>query len=343
MAKSFPSVLGFEHLKGPTLLAATANGLLALVVVLDTPSLIESRASFQAFTFSMAGLGEGLALAMYLALLVFFVVFYLRLVGAAGATNIGRYALFAAIAIILSTILDTYFRSILHWNLVEFLKWLFGVGVVPALTLSLFLGMLALRSSSLTSAAIRRISAVLAATMGLQAILRTKSLVAELIRIGFRADWAWAGWWSFLLQLISAVASMALAIFFLGIWRRDKRAIRRVCSVPISVQRWAWIRFGALGKLSKVLVVAQAVGAVSVLAGSVTYVSPYNVIWSLLGRVLLLPGSGMAFWMGPDRFGRSYEFLDNFVYTAVSLMLNTGLFLLVLGFWKSIRFRRQEL
>ena len=98
------------------------------------------------------------------------------------------------------------------------------------------------------------------------------------------------------------------------------------------------IRFGSLTKLSKVLVIAQAAGAASVLAGSVTYVSPYNEIWSLLGRALLLPGSLVALLILPDPFNRAYGFFDNFVSTILAVTLNT----LVLRLWKFMPFRRQE-
>ena len=99
------------------------------------------------------------------------------------------------------------------------------------------------------------------------------------------------------------------------------------------------IRFSSLGTFSKAVLIAQAAGAASVLAGSVTYVAPYSTVLSLLGRVSLLPGSIVAVLIRPDRLEVWQGFSDNFVFTAVAVMLNTGLYVLALGLSKYFRFR----
>src|SRR5579871_3087887 len=119
MAKSFPSVAGFEHLKGPSLLASTTMALGAVLTVIDIFTVIQFRADLPTL---IAYFAEATILTRYLALLAFFFLLYRSLVGAAVATYMGRSALVAATAIGLRTILDTYFRLMPGWNLMAFLQ-----------------------------------------------------------------------------------------------------------------------------------------------------------------------------------------------------------------------------
>jgi len=334
MAKTFFNVEGFEHLKGPSAIAAVTKALSAFVIALAIFDLKRPG------TFTVLSLlSSAITFVSYIALLVFFLLLYRHLVGRPNVTNIRATALLAAIAIILSILLDTYFRLRLRWNSEDLLFWLFRFGLVPQVILALFFGIVAMNASRLTNAPIRRISGLLIIFLGLQAILRAWSLVAELSKVGFRTEWSWASWWAFLVQpSVGLLGSIVLTFFFLGIWKSDARVIRDLCSTPVSVQRWIVNRFGSADKRWKVLFIAQVAGAASVLAGSVTYVEPYNEIWPLLGRILLLPGSAVAIFVSPNRFNRLDGLLTNLVYTALAVALNVA----ALRLWKAFRHRRSR-
>jgi len=288
---------------------------------------------FWAFSFA-----EWTALFGFLTLFLFFLFLAKNLAGAVTKTIVRTSALLAATAqtlICFSLVFSAYVRlTVLPLNALEATRSIV-TAIIPTVALTVFLTFFFLNFPHLTERAIINSSAVAAITIGLRAGSLFVSIIGFAIRTGLRPEWSLSNLWNEVgRQSTFLLGFLSVTTFFILLWRAGLSSDISSVMAPISIQNRVETSTKSV-TFPKPIQILQILGAIGVIAGSVTYVEPYNTIWGLIGRALLLPGSGIGLWFRP--FMNFQGLSINLGYTVIAVAINGALWIAFVVLRKYLR------